>query len=78
MWAHISSLGFQGILTVLLLLLLLLIGVSFARPVESVNTLSVQRPQPDPTYPWKEQRDKTVGDKKEAQIMPTGKHWLRS
>ena len=35
------------------------------REGESENTLSVQRPQPHTTNPWKEERDKTVGDKKE-------------
>ena len=49
----------------LLLLLLLLIGVSCARPGESQNTLSVQRPQPHTTNPWKKEIDKTMGDKKE-------------
>ena len=56
-----------------ILLLLLLIGVRCARPGESKNTLSVQRPQPHTTNPWKEEKDKTVGDKKKEQIMPTGK-----
>ena len=32
---------------------------------ERVRTLSVQRPQPHTTNPWKEEKDKTVGDKKE-------------
>ena len=36
---------------------------------ESENTLSVQRPQPHTTNPWKEEKDKTVGDKKKEQIM---------
>ena len=31
---------------------------------ERVRTLSVQRPQPHTTNPWKEENDKTVGDKK--------------
>ena len=42
---------------------------------ERVRTLSVGRPQPHTTNPWKEEKDKTLGDKKEKQIMPTGKHW---
>ena len=49
----------------LLLLLLLLLGVRCERPGESKNTLSVQRPQPHTTNPWKEKEDKIVGDKKE-------------
>ena len=32
---------------------------------ERVRTLSVQRPQPHTTIPWREEKDKTVGDKKE-------------
>ena len=32
---------------------------------ERVRTLSVLRPQPHTTNPWKEEKDKTVGDKKE-------------
>ena len=42
---------------------------------EKVRTLSVQRPQPHTTNPWKEE-DKIVGYKKKEHIMPTGKHWL--
>ena len=41
-------------------------GVRCARPGESENTLSVQRPQPHTTNIWKEEKDKTVGDKKEG------------
>ena len=44
---------------------LLLIGVRCARPGESEDTLSVQRPQPHTINPWKEEKDKTVEDKKE-------------
>ena len=40
---------------------------------ERVRTLSVQRPQPHTTNPWKEEEYKTVGDKKER-----GKHWFCS
>ena len=40
-------------------------GVRCARPGESEDTLSVQRTQPHTTNPWKEEKDKTVGDKKE-------------
>ena len=40
-------------------------GVRCARPGESEDTLSVRRPQPHTTNPWKEEKDKTVGDKKE-------------
>ena len=32
---------------------------------ERVRTLSVQRPHPHTANPWKEEKDKTVGDKKE-------------
>ena len=32
---------------------------------ERVRTLSVQRPQPHTTNPWKEEKDETVGDKTE-------------
>ena len=39
-------------------------GVRCARPGESKDTLSAQRPQPHTTNPWKEEKDKTVGDKK--------------
>ena len=49
----------------IILLLLLLIGVRCARQRESENTLSVQRPQPHITNPWNEEKDKTVGYKKE-------------
>ena len=49
----------------MILLLLLLIGVGCARPGESENTLLVQWPQPHTTNPWKEEKDKTVGDRKE-------------
>ena len=41
-------------------------GVRCARPGESEDTLSVQRPQPYTTNPWKQEKDKTVGDKKET------------
>ena len=47
------------------LLLLLLFGVSCARPGESEDSLSVQRPQPHTTNTWKEEKDKIVGVKKE-------------
>ena len=47
------------------LLLLLLFRVSCARLGESENTLSVQRPQPHTIKPWKQEKDKIVGDKKE-------------
>ena len=50
----------------LLLLLLLLFWSPLCNwPVESEDTLSVQRPQPHTTNQWKEKKDKTVGDKKE-------------
>ena len=39
-------------------------GVRCVRPGESEDILSVQRPQPHTTNPWKEEKDKTVGDKK--------------
>ena len=40
-------------------------GVRCAWPGESEDTLSVERPQPHTTNPWNEEKDKTVGDKKE-------------
>ena len=54
------------IIVKLLLLLLLLFGVLCARPRESENTQSVERPQPYTTKPWKEEEDKIVGDKKKS------------
>ena len=48
----------------ILLLLLLLAGVRNARSGESENTLSVPRPKPHTTNPWKEEKDKIVGDQK--------------
>ena len=45
-----------------LLLLLLLFGVRCARLEESENTLSVQRPQPHTTNPWKEEDKKERAD----------------
>ena len=54
------------VILLLLLLLLLLFEVCCARPGESENTLSVQRPQPHTTDPRKEeQEDKIVIDTKE-------------
>ena len=50
-------------LLLLNIFVLLLFGVCCARPGES-NTLSVQRPQPHTTNTWKEEKDKTEGDKK--------------
>ena len=41
---------------------------------ERVRTLSIRRPQPHTTYPWKEEKEKIVGDKKTEHIRPTGKH----
>ena len=35
-------------------------------PGESENTLSVRRPQLHTTNPWKEEKDKIVGDKKKS------------
>ena len=58
---------------IFLLLLILLYGVRGARPLESENTLLVQRPQPHTTNPWKEEKDKTIGDKKERGKYMTGK-----
>ena len=49
------------------------VGVRCARPGESEDTLSVQRPQPHTTNPWKEEKDKTVGDKKERADHATRK-----
>ena len=58
-------------------LIIIIILKSAVQGRERVRTLSVQRPQPHTTNPWKEEKDKTVGDKKK-EIMPTGKHWLCS
>ena len=51
-----------------MLLLLLLFGVCCARPEESENTLSVQRPRPHTTNPWKEEKDKRVVDEKDKRV----------
>ena len=40
---------------------------------ERLRTLSVQRPQPHTTNPWTEEKDKTVGDKKEKADHPNRK-----
>ena len=56
------------------LLLLLLIGVRCARPGENENTLLGKRPQPHKTNPWKEEKDKTVGDKT---TDATDRRWAR-
>ena len=50
--------------SLVLLLLVLLTVVRNARQGESANTLSVRRPQPHTTNPWKEEKDKIVGEKK--------------
>ena len=48
------------------LLLLLLFWSPLCKAGKRVeDTLSVQRPQPHTTNPWQEEKDKTVGDKKE-------------
>ena len=59
----------------LLLLLLILIGVRCARPGESENTISVQRPKPHTTNPWKEEKDEIGGDKKERADHASSKAW---
>ena len=62
----IIKLFYHGICsTILLLLLLLLLFWSPLCKAGSEDTLSVQRPQPHTSNPWKEEKDKTVGDKKE-------------
>ena len=61
---YINMINSGIILLLLLLLLLLLFGVRCARPGESESTLSTQTPQPHTTNPWKEEKDKIVGDKK--------------
>ena len=48
-----------GIIIIIIILL-----ESAVQGRERVRTLSVQRPQPHTTNPWKEEKDKTVGDKK--------------
>ena len=60
-----EKLNINFCLLLLLLVLVLLFGVCCARPGESEYTLSVQRLKPHTTNPWKEEEDKTVGDKKE-------------
>ena len=46
---------------------------------ERVRTLSVRRPQPHTTNPWKEEKDKiVVRDKKERADHVRGKYWLWS
>ena len=45
---------------------------------ERVRRWSNQKPQPHTTNPWKEEKEKIVGDEKKEQIRPTGKHWLSS
>ena len=46
------------------IIIIIIILESAVQGRERVRTLSVQRPQPHTTNPWKEERDKTVGDKK--------------
>ena len=47
------------------ILFIIIILESAVQGRERVRTLSVQRPQPHTTNPGKEEKDKTVGDKKE-------------
>ena len=46
-------------------LFIIIILESAVQGRERARTLSVKRPQPHTTNPWKEEKDKTVGDKKE-------------
>ena len=50
---------------ILVIIIIIIILESAVQGWERVRTLSVQRPQPHSTNPWKEEKDKTVGDKKE-------------
>ena len=56
----------------------MLLLFSNAKSGESKNTLSIRRPQPHTTHPWKEEKENIVGDKKKEQIRPITKHWLCS
>ena len=62
----------------LIIIIIIIIYRPLCKAGESEDTLSVQRPQPYTTNPWKEEEDKIVKSKKKEQIMPTGKHWLYS
>ena len=53
--------GLQGVKRIIIIIIILESAVQCR---ERVRTLSVQRPQPHTTNPWKEEKDKTVGDKK--------------
>ena len=48
-----------------IIIIIIIILESAVQGRERVRTLSVQRPQPHTTNPWKGEKDKTVGDKKE-------------
>ena len=48
-----------------IIIIIIIILESAVQGRDRVRTLSVQRPQPHTTNPWKEEKDKTVGDKKE-------------
>ena len=47
------------------IIIIIIILESAVQGRERVRTLSVQGPQTHTTNPWKEEKDKTVGDKKE-------------
>ena len=64
---------FLACIIIIITIIILLFGVRCARPGESENTLSIQRPQPHTTNPWKEEEDKIVGDKKERADHPNRK-----
>ena len=48
-------------LIIIIIIIIIIIGVRCARPGESES----KDPKPQTTSPWKEEKDKIVGDKKE-------------
>ena len=51
--------------TLHIIIIIIIILESAVQGRGRVRTLSIQRPQPHTTNPWKEEKDKTVGDNKE-------------
>ena len=51
--------------TQVIIIIIIIILESAVQGRERVRTLSVQRPQPHTTNPWKQEKDKTVRDKQE-------------
>ena len=49
---------------IIIIIIIIIILESVVQGQERVRTISVQRPQPHTTNPSKEEKDKTVGDKK--------------